>query len=103
MVLYNITLVPLLEELRGADPNLLSPFYADDVAFNRLARRSAAQLCLLMDRGGHGWKYWEFLEKVALTRMKEVTDGAVLNRLWRATDNAAWPMAIFHLINGTEL
>ena len=31
MVLYGITLIPLAEELRAADPGLLSPFYADDV------------------------------------------------------------------------
>ena len=37
MVLYGITLVPLAEELRAADPGLLSPFYADDAAFDGLA------------------------------------------------------------------
>ena len=31
MVLYGITLVPLAEELRAADPGLLSPFYKNDV------------------------------------------------------------------------
>ena len=34
MVLYRITLVPLVEELRSADPGLLYPFYADDAAFD---------------------------------------------------------------------
>ena len=34
MVLYRITLTPLAEELRAADPGLLSPFYLDDVAFD---------------------------------------------------------------------
>ena len=34
MVFYGITLVPLAEELRAADPGLLSPFYADDAAFD---------------------------------------------------------------------
>ena len=34
MVLYRITLVTLTEELRAADPGLLSPFYADDAAFD---------------------------------------------------------------------
>ena len=51
MVLYRITLVPLAEELRAADPGLLSPFYADDAVFNGLARRSAQLLKLLMERG----------------------------------------------------
>ena len=34
MVLYWITLVPLAEELRVADPGLRSLFYADDGVFN---------------------------------------------------------------------
>ena len=34
MVFYGITLAPLTEELRAADPWLLSPFYADDAAFD---------------------------------------------------------------------
>ena len=51
MVLYRITLVPLAEELRAADPGILSPFYADDVAFDGSARRSAQLLKLLMKRG----------------------------------------------------
>ena len=51
MVLYGITLVPLEEELRAADPWLLSPFYADGVAFDGSAQRSAQLLNLLMKRG----------------------------------------------------
>ena len=51
MVLYRITLVPLAEELRAADPGLLSPFYTDDAAFNGSERRSAQLLKLLMKRG----------------------------------------------------
>ena len=51
MVLYGITFAPLTEELRDADPTLLSPFYADDAAFYWSARRSVEQLRLLMDRG----------------------------------------------------
>ena len=51
MVLYGITLVPLAEDLRAADPGLLSPFYADDAAFDGSARRSAQLLKLLMRRG----------------------------------------------------
>ena len=50
MVLYGVTLVPIVEELRDADPTLLSPFYANDASFDRLVRRSAAQLRLLMDQ-----------------------------------------------------
>ena len=51
MVLYGITLAPLAEELRAADPELLSPFYADDVAFDGSARRSTQFLKMLMRRG----------------------------------------------------
>ena len=56
MVLYGITLVPIAEEilsdeLRAADPGLLSPFYADDAAFEGSAKRSAQLLNLLMRRG----------------------------------------------------
>ena len=57
MVLYEITLVPKTEYLRGADPTLLSPFYADDAAFDGLARRSAEQLKLIMARGTD-WGYF---------------------------------------------
>ena len=51
MVLYGITLVPLTEELRAADPGLLSLFYADDAAFDGSTRRSTQLLKLLMKRG----------------------------------------------------
>ena len=36
MVLYGITLVPLAEELRSADPGILSRFYTDCAAFDGL-------------------------------------------------------------------
>ena len=51
MVLYGITIVPLAEDIRDSNHTLLSPFYADDAAFDELARRSAAQLHMLMDQG----------------------------------------------------
>ena len=51
MVLYGITLVPLAKELRAADPGLLSPFYADDAAFDGSSQRSAQLLKRLMERG----------------------------------------------------
>ena len=50
MVLYGITLAPLTEELRAADPGLLYLFYADDAEFDGSARRSAQLLKLLMRR-----------------------------------------------------
>ena len=51
MVLYGITLVPLVKELRGADSGLLSLFYMDNAVFDRLARRGAQILKLLLERG----------------------------------------------------
>ena len=57
MVLYGITLVPLAEKLRTADPGLLLNFYADDVAFDASARGSAQLLKLLMKRGPD-WGYF---------------------------------------------
>ena len=50
VVLYGITLVPLAKELIVADPGILSHFYADDAAFEGLARQSAQLLKLLMKR-----------------------------------------------------
>ena len=50
MVLCGITLSPLAEELRAAFPGPLSPFYADDAAFDGLTQRSAQLLELLMKR-----------------------------------------------------
>ena len=44
MVLYGITLIPLAEELRVADPGLLSPFHADNIAFNCSSRCSTQLL-----------------------------------------------------------
>ena len=51
MVLYGIPLIPLAEELRAAYPGLLSPFYADNAAFDGSERRSAHLIKLLMKRG----------------------------------------------------
>ena len=51
MVLYRIALATLAEELRAADLGFLSPFYADDTAFDGSSRQSAQLLKLLMKRG----------------------------------------------------
>ena len=51
MVLYWITVAPLAEELRAADQGLLSPFYADDAAFDGSAQPSAQLLKMLTKRG----------------------------------------------------
>ena len=39
------------KEIRAVHPGLLSPFYADDAAFNGLTRRNELLLMLLMKRG----------------------------------------------------
>ena len=51
VVLYCITLVLLSEELRAADPGLLSRFYADDATFDVSARRSVKILKVFMEIG----------------------------------------------------
>ena len=48
MVIYGITLVYLAEDLRSSDLGLLSPFYADDLAFDKSERRNVQLLKLLM-------------------------------------------------------
>ena len=50
-VLYGITLVTLEEDIRDADPTPLSPFYANDAAFDGSERQIAVQLRLMMDQG----------------------------------------------------
>ena len=56
MVLYRITLVPLAEELRAAEPGLLSPFYSADADFGGSERQSAKFLKMSMRRGAD-WGY----------------------------------------------
>ena len=51
VVIYGISLKFLVEELWEADPGLINPFYADDAAFNELARQSAQLLNQLLERG----------------------------------------------------
>ena len=56
MVLYGIILAPLADDLRDADPTLLTSFYANDAAFDRTERQCVVQLKLLMDLGpGRGY------------------------------------------------
>ena len=51
MILYGITLVPLVEDLIVAYPGLLSLFYTNDLVFDGSARRIAQLLNMLMERG----------------------------------------------------
>ena len=57
MFLYGITLVPLVEELRAADPGLVLPFYADDAVFGCSEQRTEQILKMLMKRGTD-WGYF---------------------------------------------
>ena len=51
MVLYGVTLVPLVEELGVEYLRLIFPFYADNTTFDGSSRQSAQLLNLLMERG----------------------------------------------------
>ena len=51
MVRYDITIIPLEEELQAADSGLLTRFYMDDTSFNGSTWRSAQILKILLERG----------------------------------------------------
>ena len=51
MVLYRITLSPLVEELRDTDLGFLSPLYTDKTALNGLVWRSARMERILLELG----------------------------------------------------
>ena len=51
VVLYGITLVPLAEELRAADPGRLTPFYTENVELYGLEWRSSHILKLIVYKG----------------------------------------------------
>ena len=63
IVIYRITPVPLLEDPWAGNPGLLTPFFADDVAFDGSAQRSAQLLNLPTDRGPD-WVYFPKLDKL---------------------------------------
>ena len=90
MVLYGINPVPLAKELRAVDLGILSPFYADDVAFDGLERQSAQLLKLLIERGPYQGYLPEpdkslFISdtpgKEETSRREFVAEGIVLNFL----------------------
>ena len=81
MVLYGITLALLVEdlraeELRAADPGLLSPFYADYAAFDGSERRSAQLLKLLMKRGAGPGYFSEPAKSLFISDTPEQEEGA---------------------------
>ena len=51
MVPYIITLIPLTEELQAVDPELLDPFYSNDLVIDGSMRLSAKLLCLIVECG----------------------------------------------------
>ena len=56
VVLYVITLTPLAEDLRSADPGIISPFYADNAEFDGSDWRSARLMNILLE-WGLDWGY----------------------------------------------
>ena len=79
MVLYGVTLVPLAEELRAADPGLLFPFYAGDSAFGGSERSSTQLITMLIKRRsyrGYFPKPGKFLLfRIHLIRRKRLRGG----------------------------
>ena len=61
MVFYEIILIPLVEELRAADPGLLYPFYKENAVFDGSEQCSSQLLKLLMNRG----LVWEYFPEPA--------------------------------------
>ena len=82
MVLYGINLSPLTEELRDADPTLLSPFYADDAEFDGSARRSVAQLRLLIDWGPERSYFTEQTKSLFISDNPEEKEAARRKSKW---------------------
>ena len=74
--LYGITLVPLAEELRDADPTLLSPFYVNNVAFYGLVRWCAAQVLLLMEQGPDKDYFPELSKNIFMAENSEEKEAA---------------------------
>ena len=50
MVIYGITLVPLVEDLQAVDPGILTPFYTEDTVFDGLVRCSTQLLNIILER-----------------------------------------------------
>ena len=88
MVIFGITIIHLAGGLQVAEPGLLTPFYADDAAFDGSARRSAHILKLLMDMGPD-WGYFpkpaksllitDSPEQEEAEKMEFVVEGLYLN------------------------
>ena len=74
--MYGITLIPLVEELRAADPGLLSLLYADDAAFDGLAQQSVQLLKLLMKRGPDQGYFPEPAKSLSISDTPEQEAGA---------------------------
>ena len=77
MVLYGITLDPLAKEPRAADPGFLSPFYADDAAFDGSERRSAHILKLLTERGADRGYFTDPAKSLFISDTPEQVEAAI--------------------------
>ena len=59
MILYDLALLPLCEDLRAFDKNVLQPWYADDAAMYGLVSRTARVLRRYCEIGAHRGYYPE--------------------------------------------
>ena len=77
MVLYGINLPTLAEELRYADPTVMYPFYANDMESYGSARRSAAQLRLLVEQGLDREYFFDPSKSLFITDNPEEKEAAI--------------------------
>ena len=58
MVLYGLVLLSLVEAMQEADPGVLQPWYADNVAMRGPSRRNAKLLRALMGKAPFVNTFW---------------------------------------------
>ena len=76
MVLYGVTLVPLVEELWAAEPGLVTPFHADDEVFDGSEMISSHLMKMLLERGPDQGYFSEppkslFIENLLIKRRRQ--------------------------------
>jgi len=50
MVIYGVTLMPLMETVRVEQPDILQAWYADDSSFGGTAPMITAAMCMIMEK-----------------------------------------------------